>query len=180
MVWTQESQRKGNSKSSLENKRRMYARIDIYNKSPRLCKYCNAALPYEKRKNIFCSHKCSKKFYNNVMGYGQNTCKRCGTPCNAANVFCSRRCKSMFDAELKLASGSPVGNYTIKTYLIHTRGHKCEKCNNTSWMNNPIPLECHHKDGNRNNNTVENVEIVCPNCHVFTDNYKGKNNHQSK
>ena len=53
--------------------------------------------------------------------------------------------------------------------------HKCECCGLETWMNNPIPLELHHKDGNRHNNTLENYELLCPNCHTFTDSYRGKN-----
>lgn len=53
--------------------------------------------------------------------------------------------------------------------------HKCECCGLSSWLDSPIPLEVHHKDGNRNNNTLENFELLCPNCHAFTDSYRGKN-----
>ena len=53
--------------------------------------------------------------------------------------------------------------------------YKCERCGLTLWLNNPIPLELHHKDGNHNNNTLENYELLCPNCHALTDSYRGKN-----
>ena len=53
--------------------------------------------------------------------------------------------------------------------------YKCECCGNSEWMGKPIPLEVHHKDGNRDNNTLENFELLCPNCHAFTDSYRGKN-----
>ena len=53
--------------------------------------------------------------------------------------------------------------------------HKCEGCGLTTWLNQPIPLELHHKDGNRYNNVLENFELLCPNCHAFTDSYRGKN-----
>jgi len=53
--------------------------------------------------------------------------------------------------------------------------YKCEKCGLSSWLNNPIPLELHHKDGNHYNNSLENFQLLCPNCHAFTDSYRGKN-----
>ena len=53
--------------------------------------------------------------------------------------------------------------------------HQCESCGLTEWLGNPIPLEVHHKDGDRNNNVFENYELLCPNCHAFTDSYRGKN-----
>lgn len=52
---------------------------------------------------------------------------------------------------------------------------KCCRCGLTEWLGNPIPLELHHKDGNKQNNHLENLEILCPNCHYFTDTYKTKN-----
>ena len=53
--------------------------------------------------------------------------------------------------------------------------YRCECCNLTEWLNKPIPLELHHLDGNRNNNTLNNYQLLCPNCHAQTDSYRGKN-----
>ena len=53
--------------------------------------------------------------------------------------------------------------------------HRCECCGLNEWMGKPIPLEVHHKDGNRSNNELDNFELLCPNCHAFTDSYRGKN-----
>ena len=55
------------------------------------------------------------------------------------------------------------------------RGHKCEQCHLTQWNNQPIPLEIHHIDGNHLNNNLDNLQLLCPNCHALTDNYCGKN-----
>lgn len=52
---------------------------------------------------------------------------------------------------------------------------KCEICNNTHWLDQPIALELHHINGIKDDNRIENLQIVCPNCHAFTDNYRGKN-----
>ena len=53
--------------------------------------------------------------------------------------------------------------------------HMCECCGLKAWLDQPIPLEVHHKDGNKANNILENFELLCPNCHAFTDTYRGKN-----
>lgn len=58
--------------------------------------------------------------------------------------------------------------------------HQCECCGNTEWMGQPIPLELHHKDGDRNHNELSNFELLCPNCHAFTDSYRGKNCRKDK
>ena len=42
-------------------------------------------------------------------------------------------------------------------------------------MGKPIALELHHKNGIKNDLRIENLEILCPNCHAFTDNYRGRN-----
>ena len=52
--------------------------------------------------------------------------------------------------------------------------HRCQHCNLTEWLGKPIPLELHHIDGKHQNNELSNLEIICPNCHSFTDNYKNK------
>lgn len=51
----------------------------------------------------------------------------------------------------------------------------CESCGLTEWMGQPIPLEVHHKDGDRTHNELSNYELLCPNCHALTDTYRGKN-----
>lgn len=66
------------------------------------------------------------------------------------------------------------GRTTLKA-IINLRGRKCECCGLTEWLGEPINLEIHHIDGNHNNNELENIQLLCPNCHSYTDNYCGKN-----
>lgn len=53
--------------------------------------------------------------------------------------------------------------------------HKCECCGLTEWLGDPIPLELDHIDGDHCNNTIENLKVLCPNCHAKTPTYRGKN-----
>ena len=53
--------------------------------------------------------------------------------------------------------------------------YKCEKCGLTEWNGLPIPLQVNHIDGNSHNHRLNNLEIICPNCHTQTDTYCGKN-----
>jgi hypothetical protein len=64
----------------------------------------------------------------------------------------------------------------LKKHLIKLKSHKCEKCNRTEWLDVPIPIEIHHIDGNRTNNSLDNLQLLCCNCHAFTDNWRGRGN----
>lgn len=52
--------------------------------------------------------------------------------------------------------------------------HKCEMCGLKEWLGDPIPLELDHIDGNHDNNALENLRILCPNCHAKTPTYRGR------
>ena len=62
----------------------------------------------------------------------------------------------------------------LKPHLLRLRGAKCESCKQEKWMDLPIPLEIHHIDGNRTNNELCNLQILCCNCHALTDNWRNK------
>lgn len=64
--------------------------------------------------------------------------------------------------------------------LIHLRGHKCECCGSSEWLGQPITLEIHHIDGDRTNNTLENLQLLCPNCHSYTPNWRRRKEYIKK
>lgn len=64
---------------------------------------------------------------------------------------------------------------TTATPLIKLRGRKCECCGLEEWMGQPINLEVHHIDGDRSNNELDNLQLLCPNCHSYTPNFRKKN-----
>ncbi len=51
---------------------------------------------------------------------------------------------------------------------------RCYRCGLTEWKGELISLEIHHIDGNGKNNRLENLQLLCPNCHSQTDNWGGK------
>ena len=67
------------------------------------------------------------------------------------------------------------GISSIKSRLLQDRGTACERCGIKAWYGEQIKLELHHIDGNRYNNKEKNLLLLCPNCHSYTDNWKGKN-----
>ena len=64
---------------------------------------------------------------------------------------------------------------TRKFRLLEERGHVCEVCKNVEWMNKQIPIELDHIDGDPTDNVIENLRLICPNCHAQTDTHAGKN-----
>ena len=52
---------------------------------------------------------------------------------------------------------------------------KCERCGLNTWQGSPLPLEIHHIDGNRRNHDLSNLQILCPNCHSQTSNWRSRN-----
>lgn len=62
-------------------------------------------------------------------------------------------------------------------FTVHSNSlfHKCESCNLEEWLGNKIPLELDHINGVNNDNRIENLRILCPNCHALTPTYRGKN-----
>ena len=69
---------------------------------------------------------------------------------------------------------------TLKQRLVKEglKEYKCEKCGITSWMGNDISLQIHHINGVHNDNRIENIQFLCPNCHSQTENYSGKNSNR--
>jgi hypothetical protein len=62
-----------------------------------------------------------------------------------------------------------------KARILQERGHRCENCGLTEWLGLPIKLELHHVDGNTDNNSRENLQLLCLNCHSLTPTFRAKN-----
>lgn len=65
-------------------------------------------------------------------------------------------------------TSSNIRNRLLKEGL---KEHKCECCGRSEWMGVPIPLELHHINENHYDNRLENLLILCPNCHALTDSH---------
>lgn len=82
--------------------------------------------------------------------------------------------KNNFDYS-RFQEGKALRTKDYKDALIYLRGNQCECCKATLWLEQSIPLEIHHLDGNHLNNELENLQLLCPNCHALTNNWRGKN-----
>ena len=73
------------------------------------------------------------------------------------------------DVERLFLSNEREINVPSLRKLLIKHGFKkpiCEICGIDTWMNKPVPLELHHIDGDRYNNHLGNLQILCPTCHA--------------
>ena len=80
-------------------------------------------------------------------------------------------------SEVLVEHSTWVNSNNLRKRLIKEglKEYKCECCNRTEWLGKPIKLELHHINGIKDDLRIENLQILCPNCHAYTDNYRGKN-----
>lgn len=70
-----------------------------------------------------------------------------------------------------------ISSHNLRLRLINEgiKEERCEECLNREWRGKPIKLHLHHKDGNDRNNALENLQVLCPNCHSYTETFGVKN-----
>jgi hypothetical protein len=108
---------------------------------------------------------------------------------NCFGIYCSNACQGAHTAakvvQTFLDNPSPETFYhkgqqirkSIRDYFLKLADCKCQLC---GWgLKHPSavlpPLEVDHKDGNWQNCSLDNFQVVCPNCHALTDSYKARN-----
>jgi 5-methylcytosine-specific restriction endonuclease McrA len=79
--------------------------------------------------------------------------------------------------EVYLSNEVPIGSYKLKKRLLDEglMDPVCTNCHLEEWLGLPIPLELDHINGDSSNNNLDNLRLLCPNCHALTPTYRGKN-----
>lgn len=81
--------------------------------------------------------------------------------------------ESRISAMYYIENGIPIGAPILRKKLIEEgiKENKCERCGITEWMGSDVPLELHHLDENHYNNNLDNLVILCSNCHAQLHGY---------
>lgn len=143
--------------------------IELYKRKPNTkCFICQKPVykrPSEIKANkghVFCSMACF-----GISCRKEVSCVICGKKILSGlnRKTCSRKCSNIQRSgiQYKLNRPKDIIKYQkgIKLRLINIKGKKCERCGYDKYE----ILQIHHKDRNRKNNNIENLELICPNCH---------------
>lgn len=112
---------------------------------------------------VFCSMQCYGKSLHKT-----HPCAICGKTLLAKfnKKTCSRECSNKLRIGMNYKLSRPRKDKVrdgriLKARLLEMYGPKCQRCD----YNKVEILQVHHKDKNHQNNEIENLELICPNCH---------------
>lgn len=79
--------------------------------------------------------------------------------------------------EILIVNSPYKSSSNLRQRLINENIFKpiCSSCRLEEWLDKPIPLELEHINGNSSDNSIDNLCLLCPNCHALTSTYRGKN-----
>ena len=108
------------------------------------------------------------------------------------NKYCCQQCQLDYQHKQyieKWKSGQESGlkgkydvSNHIRKYLFEKNNNSCQKCgwNKINPITGNVPLQIHHIDGDCLNNSEDNLELLCPNCHSLTETFGNLNKTSSR
>ena len=123
-------------------------------------------------------------------------CIVCGKDLPGYNtLFCSNECKKEHDKVLyeeyieRWKKGEEPGctpsfkiHKYVKRYLEEKNNNSCQRCgwHEINEYTGNVPLQIHHIDGDCTNNSPDNIQLLCPNCHALTENFGSRNKNSKR
>jgi len=154
------------------------------------CLYCQK----ETKNAKYCNRSCAAK-KNNLTpkrtAKAPSVCLSCGA-LTKNKKYCRQSCQhTQNQSELvsswlrgESSGSTPTGHLShwIRRWLLEKAGHKCSECgwSKVNPISNKIPLEIDHINGDHTDNRVENLRVLCPNCHSLTPTSKALNSNSSR
>lgn len=143
-------------------------------KTKKVCLQCNCSYETQCKHSKFCSQKCSsvhkrKESIEVVCEQCSNTYRKNKSKLKRSyKHFCNNLCKKQYyktNSHERGVYSNYNGRSSTSTYrklAFANYKHECYYCNYSKFID---VLQVHHLDENRNNNSLENLRIVCPTCH---------------
>ncbi len=165
-----------------------------YERSSVLCSGCHVAIPVRdheqpsdiRYKRKFCTNACAARHNKNRLKERPH-CLACGAVLTAhRKKFCNNLCQGVFfrsrffdDWKAGRIPGSAKGlvSKMVKQYFMEQFKGRCQRCGwrEVNQYTGKVPLQLHHKDGDHTKDTVNDFELLCPNCHALTENWGSRN-----
>jgi hypothetical protein len=78
--------------------------------------------------------------------------------------------------ERLLVANTYRSRHNVKLRLLGEglKENRCEECGLTEWLDQPLSMALHHVNGDGRDNRLENLQLLCGNCHTQTDNWGGR------
>jgi len=118
------------------------------------CKHCSEVIP---NRNVFCNNQCQNDYYND------------------------KKIQEWFDGKNFTRKGGTSVPQWMRKFLLNESNNKCSECGwgEVNEYTNTVPLDVDHIDGDAYNNSVDNLRVLCPNCHSLKKTFKNTGRRKS-
>jgi hypothetical protein len=113
-----------------------------------------------------------------IERYG--SCNTVGIHGNETKEKIRTALKATYHEKHRTANFSDLSPKQKRKRIYEEQKGCCLRCKQSEWLGEPINLELDHIDGNNKNDERINLRLLCPNCHSYTDTYRGKNAKQHR
>lgn len=140
------------------------------------CEKCGANHDGSMGSGRFCSKKCARSFSTAAKreDITARVRKKMRARCRSDEIL-AEKLKRAEERLAKQQVWETMSNAARYRRVREEQEGKCLTCGISEWQDKPIVLELDHIDGNRGNETRENLRYLCPNCHSQTPTFRVRN-----